>query len=348
MNASAGSAGLQGVASRQHGRVRWVALGLLALAAGALASLAIGARSTSLTETVTALAAFDPREVGHLVVRELRLPRTLVAILAGWALGVAGAVMQAMTRNPLAEPGLLGTNAGAALAVVVGISLFRASGIFDQAIFGSIGAGLAGVAVFALGRVRESGTSPIRLILAGAGLSVMLSSMTGIVILNGSLTSFDAFRTWSSGSIEGRGLDVAAMLACFVVAGSAMAFGIASRLNAIALGEDLGRALGADIRTTWIMACLSVMLLAGSTTAAVGPIGFIGLVAPHLARMIAGPDYRWILPLSAVLAANLLLAADVVGRVIAAPDEVAAGILAALLGGPFFIAVARRYRLSRL
>lgn len=348
MNVSSGAEAMQGVARRPHGRWRWLALGLVVLAAGAFASLSIGARSTSAGETLAALGQFDPRQDGHLVVRELRLPRTLVAIMAGWALGIAGAVMQAMTRNPLAEPGLLGINAGAAVAVILGISLFHTSRVLDHAAFGAIGAGLAGVSVFALGRVRESGTSPIRLILAGAGLSVMLSSMTGVVILNGPLTSFDTFRTWSSGSIAGRGLDIAAMLAGFVVAGTAMAFGIASRLNAIALGEDLGRALGADLRATWIIACLSVMVLAGATTAAVGPIGFIGLVAPQLARMLAGTDHRWILPFSALLAAILLLVADIAGRIIAAPDEVAAGILASLLGGPFFIAVARRYRLSRL
>ncbi|MGI6246257.1 MAG: FecCD family ABC transporter permease [Pseudochelatococcus sp.] len=328
-------------------RARGFVAGVLALGALALVSLVVGSRPVPLAEAFDALRAYDAGNDRHLVIRELRVPRTFVAVLAGLALGVAGAVMQAVTRNPLAEPGLLGINAGAAAGVVIGVAAFGAATMAHYVWFAFAGAGLAGVAVFLLGQAHRTGIDPVRLVLAGAGLSIMLASVTGIVILNAPLAVFDDFRNWAAGSVEGRGLDVAGVLALAVAAGLGMALPIAGSLNAMALGSDLGRALGVDARVTWLLACLSVMLLSGAATAAAGPIAFVGLAAPHAARMMTGPDYRWILPGSALLAAILLLGADVLGRLIAAPSEVAAGIVASLLGGPFFIAVARRFRLMK-
>ncbi len=177
---------------------------------------------------------------------------------------------------------------------------------------------------------------------------MVLASVTGIIIINAPLAIFDQFRHWSAGSVEGRGYDVIAVLAVSVVLGLIIAFSIAGKLNAIALGKELGAALGVNVYTTWLLSCLTVMLLAGAATAGAGPIGFVGLVAPHLARAIVGPNYRWILPYSALFAAILLLGADIIGRVIAAPSEVAAGIVSMLIGGPFFIFVVRRFRLSKL
>lgn len=331
--------------SRLRQRRRWsVALGALALALTALASLAIGSRPIPLAGVLDALLAFDARNDLHLVVRELRVPRTLTAILAGIGLGLAGAIMQAVTRNPLAEPGLLGINAGAAAAVVLGAALFGLTRLVDHVWLAALGAGLAGIAVFVLGRAHETGTNPVRLVLAGAGLSVMLGATTGIVVLNAPPTIFDGFRHWAAGSVEGAGFEAVAVLGVAVAAGIATALSIAGSLDALVLGRDLGQALGADPRITWLLACLAVMLLAGAATAAAGPIGFVGLVAPHLARAVTGPDHRWLLPLSALFAAILLLGADIVGRIVAAPAEIAAGIVAALLGGPFFIAAVRRFR----
>jgi len=185
-------------------------------------------------------------------------------------------------------------------------------------------------------------------VLAGAGLSVMLTSLTGIIVLNSPPEVFDHFRHWAAGSLSGSGFALLQVPALAIALGLALALGIAAQLNALALGQDLGRALGVNLRLTWLLACLAVMLLAGAATAVAGPIGFVGLVAPHLARMLVGTDYRWILPYSALLAAGLLLGADVLGRVVAAPEEIAAGIITLLLGGPCFIVLVRRFRLSRL
>ncbi len=329
-------------------RIWGLGLGLSVLIIAVLASLALGSRPIPVSDTLQALWAPDWQNDQHLIVRKLRIPRTLVAILAGLGLGVAGAVMQAVTRNPLAEPGLLGINAGAAVAVILGIVAFDLTTMAQYVWFAFLGAGLAGVAVFLLGQAHGSGTNPVRLVLAGAGLSVVLASITGIIIINAPTAVFDQFRHWSAGSVEGRGYDVIIVLASGVALGLAAAFSISGRLNTIALGKELGAALGVDVHATWLLSCLAVMLLAGSATAGAGPIGFVGLVAPHLARAIVGPDYRWILPYSALFAAILLLGADIIGRVIAAPSEVAAGIVSMLIGGPFFIFIVRRFRLSRL
>lgn len=333
---------------RKNGRRAGLLAGLAVLGLAALVSLVTGSRPVSLETVYQALMAYDRQNDQHLVIWALRIPRTLLAILAGLSLGIAGAIMQAITRNPLAEPGLLGVNAGAAVAVVFGVSIFGMTAMSHYVWFGFGGAGLAGIAVFILGQAHEATTNPVRIVLAGVGLSVMLGSITGIVILNAPTTVLDQFRNWSAGSVDGRGFEVVGVLAVAAAAGLATAMAIAGNLNAIALGEDLGRALGVNMRLTLGFACLCVMLLAGAATAAAGPIGFVGLIAPHLARSIAGSDYRWILPFSALFAAILLLCADILGRVVASPDEVAAGIIATLIGGPFFLVIVRRFRLRQL
>ena len=337
-----------GVSARQRKRSRGLIGGGVLLALMIVLSLTLGSRPIDLPQVLDALSHYDRHNDLHLIVREMRVPRTLVAILAGLALGVAGAIMQAVTRNPLAEPGLLGINAGAALAVVIGAVAFHLVTPMAYVWFAFIGAGLAGIAVFIIGQAHAGGSNPVRLVLAGAGLSIMLTSITGVFILNAPTEVFDQFRHWASGSLERSGLDAAGVLAVAVTLGCALTLTIVSNLNVLALGKDLGLALGASPRSTWLLACLAVMLLAGAATAGAGPIAFVGLVAPHIARMLVGPDYRWILPYSGLYAAILLLAADVLGRVVVAPSEIAAGIIALLLGGPFFIAVVRKYRLSQL
>lgn len=325
----------------------WFAAGSGALVLLALASLAIGSRPIPLATALDALRAYDPGNDLHLIVRELRVPRLITAVFAGAALGVAGAIMQAVTRNPLAEPGLLGINAGAAVAVVLGVTVFGLTRPVHYVWLAALGAGLAGSAVFLLGRAHETGTNPIRLVLAGAGLSIVLGAITGIVVINAPPTAFDDFRHWAAGSVEGASFEAVTVLAICVIAGLLVALSVVSGLNALALGQELGQALGAAPHRIWLAACLAVMLLAGAATATAGPIGFVGLIAPHLSRALLGADHRWILPGAGLAAAILLLGADLVGRVVAAPSEVAAGIVAALVGGPFFIMAVRRFRVSR-
>ena len=328
--------------------IRHYLAGLALLVALGLASLTIGSRTIPPAQILTGLTDFDATNDAHLILWQLRLPRTLLAITAGAALGLAGAIMQAVTRNPLAEPGLLGVNSGAAIAVVLGASAFGLTDMAGYVWFGFLGAGLAGAAVFVLGRAHESGTDPVRLVLAGAGISVLLGAAASLVVLNSGLEVLDLFRNWGSGALEGRGQTVALTMTLTLAAGAALAFLLAPGLNAMALGHDAGRALGVRPGRIWALSCLAVMVLAGSATAAAGPIGFVGLVAPHAARAITGPDNRHVLPLSALFAGAVLLAADIIGRVVATPNEIAAGIVAAVLGGPFFIHVVRRFRLARL
>lgn len=328
-------------------RLGW-ALGLPALAALMLASLMIGARTVPPGQVWAALTAFDPANDLHLVLRELRLPRSLLALLAGAAFGVAGGVMQAVTRNPLAEPGLLGVNAGAAVAVVLGAAVLGLTTMAQYVWFGFLGAGLAGAAVFLLGRAHQSGTDPVRLVLAGVGLSVVLGALASLMILNGGLEVLDIFRNWGAGALDGRGLAVLLPLSLALLAGGGLALALSPALNALALGAEIGQGLGLRPGRIWAMACLAVMVLAGAATAAAGPIGFAGLVAPHLARALTGPDNRRLLPLSGLFAAILLLSADIIGRVVAVPQEVPAGIVTALLGGPFFVHIVRRHRMVQL
>ncbi|MFV2943807.1 MULTISPECIES: FecCD family ABC transporter permease [Pseudomonas] len=334
--------------ARRRRRTCGLVIGLALLAIAVLLSLAIGSRTLAPGDVLEAFRSFDRHDDAHLIVREMRVPRTLVAILAGLALGLAGAIMQAVTRNPLAEPGLLGINAGAALAVIAGAAAFGMTSMASYVWFAFLGAGLAGTAVFLLGQAHETTTNPVRLVLAGAGVSVLLASVTGVIILNAPAEVFDQFRHWASGSIERADFNAVAVLGLAVPPGALAALAIVGNLNVLALGRDLGQALGASVRGTWLLACVAVMLLAGAATAGAGPIAFVGLVAPHLARLLVGPDYRWLLPYSALFAAVLLLVADVLGRVVGGSTEIAAGIIAALLGGPFFIAVVRKYRLNKL
>lgn len=328
-------------------RLGW-AVGLPALAALMLASLMIGARTVPPSQVWAALTAFDPTNDLHLVLRELRLPRSLLALLAGAAFGIAGGVMQAVTRNPLAEPGLLGVNAGAAVAVVLGAVVLGLTTMAQYVWFGFLGAGLAGATVFLLGRAHQSGTDPVRLVLAGVGLSVVLGALASLMILNGGLEVLDIFRNWGAGALDGRGLAVLLPLSLALLAGGGLALTLSPALNALALGAEIGQGLGLRPGRIWAMACLAVMVLAGAATAAAGPIGFAGLVAPHLARALTGPDNRRLLPLSGLFAAILLLSADIIGRLVAVPQEVPAGIVTALLGGPFFVHIVRRHRMVQL
>ena len=320
---------------------------LVALAVLCFLSMAIGTRSTSLSTVWSALTAFDPANTDHLVIMELRLPRTILGLLVGAALGLAGAVMQGVTRNPLADPGILGVNAGAALFVVIAISVFGITSVIGYVWFAFAGAAVATVVVYAIAAMGREGATPIKLAIAGAAVSAALGAVTTSFLLMNEAT-FDQFRFWQVGTLAGRDLSVVAQVAPFLIVGSVLALFLGRVLNTLSLGEDVARGLGANVALSRVVSAAAVVLLCGAATAACGPIAFVGLTIPHVARMIVGPDYRWALPYSMTLAPILLLAADIVGRVIARPGEVQVGIVTALIGAPVFIALVRRRKLAEL
>lgn len=326
-------------------------IGIIALIAVLIActflSACFGSRDISLATTWQAIVAFDPTSSEHLLVVNQRIPRALVSVVVGLCLGVAGAVMQALTRNPLAEPGILGVNAGAACAIACGIAFFGVTDATGYMWLGILGAALAGFAVYALGGVRH-GTNPVRLVLAGAALGVVLGALTQLIIINGVDEVYNSFRHWMVGSVAGRGYEVLVPVSLLAVAGLALALALTRSLDAALLGEDLSRSLGGNPNRIWALAGLTVIVLAGAATAGAGPITFLGLAAPHLARLIAGVDHRWVLPYSGLLAAVLIVVADTLGRVVPPRGEIGVGIMVALLGGPFFVYLVRRRRIAQL
>lgn len=327
------------VLSHQPRTSPWLVACVALLALGLL-SCTLGTKSISLVESWQAITNFDATNNNHLLVRELRVPRTLLAVIVGAGLGLAGALMQSMTRNPLAEPGLLGVNAGAAFAVALAITLGYVQPV-GYMFFAFAGAAAASVIIFFLGN-RRAGNDVVRLVLAGAGLSVMLMAATQILIIGGGTETHERFATWTTGSLQGRGDDVLPLAGMVLLLGTLIGMGLARSLDGLALGEDSARSLGINPTRTWLLCSLAVMLLAGAATAAAGPISFIGLAAPHAARLMVGPHHVRYLPLSMVLGAGVLLIADIAGRLVASPTEIGAGAMSALIGAPIFIMLARR------
>jgi iron complex transport system permease protein len=316
------------------------------LAGCALASLAVGSLPVPLSEVMAAFTDFDGSDA-HVVVTELRVPRTVIGVLVGGALGAAGALMQGVTRNPLAEPGILGINAGAALAVVIAIFALGISSVSVYAWFALAGAGATAVFVYALAATGRDGATPVKLALGGAVTAALMVALTSAVLVFDAHT-LDEFRFWMVGSIAGRDGGVALAVAPFIVTGLAIALASARWLNALALGDDVARSLGQRVTLARAGTGAGFVLLAGGAVAAAGPIAFVGLVVPHVAVALAGVDYRWTIPYSILLGAILLLSADVVGRVVARPGEVEVGVITAVLGAPFFIWLVRNRRLAEL
>jgi iron complex transport system permease protein len=324
-----------------------IAVTLVLLALAIAASLAVGTRDIALGTVLDALLRPDPSITDHTVVRELRVPRTLVGLVAGLALGLAGAVMQGITSNPLADPGLLGVNAGASLFVVAGIAFFGVTSSLGYVWFAFAGAAVAAAVVYAIGSLGREGATPVKLALAGTALTAALTSLITIVLLSDG-DAFDRYRFWSAGSLVARGWDSVIPLLPFVAVGALLALASGRVLNALALGDDLARGLGQNIVRARLLCAVAIVLLCGSATAIAGPIVFVGLAVPHVARWFTGPDYRWVLAFSALLGPALLIAADVLGRVIARPGEIEAGLVVAFLGAPVLIALVRRVKLSGL
>ncbi|HEY9626435.1 MAG TPA: iron ABC transporter permease [Coleofasciculaceae cyanobacterium] len=319
------------------GRFVGLLLGALLLLICLLFSVTLGAAEIAPKAVWAALFAFNG-STEHLIITTVRLPRSLIALLVGAALAVAGALMQGLMRNSLADPGILGISAGGALAVV-GATFFSIS---ETAYIwmAFAGAAIAALIVYFLGSIGRSGMTPLKLVLAGAVLSYLLSALTsGLLILN--QRTLDEVRFWLAGSVAGKDLEVFWQVLPYVGVGLAIAFSLGKSITALTLGEDVAKGLG--LRTEWIKAITAVVvvLLAGSAVALAGPIGFVGLVIPHLVRFWVGVDYRWILPYSAVWGAMLLLFADLAARLVIKPQELPVGVMMAIVGAPFFIYLAR-------
>lgn len=330
----------------------WTRGGGLVPAAGVLAlvaflSVAYGSKTIDISTVVDAFTGYDATDNDHLIIRSLRVPRTLVGLGVGVGLGLAGAVMQGVTRNPLADPGIFGVEAGAALAVVVGIHVFGIGSLTGYVWFAFVGAGVASVVVYGLGSLGRGGATPVKLALAGAAMAALLSSLTSAILII-DLSTLDQFRFWAVGSLAGRDEAIVSQVAPFLVVGVLLALASARGLNTLALGDDVARSLGQRVGFARATSALAVIVCSGVAVAAAGPIGFIGLTIPHVARAICGPDYRWILPWSIVLAPTLLLGADIVGRIVARPGELQVGIVTAFIGAPFFVLLVRRRKLAEL
>lgn len=329
-------------AGRRSGRQRagtalGFSLALAALVAAVVASLAIGARSIPPTEVVEALLGRGSQNVVG-IVGELRVSRTVMGLTCGAALGVAGALMQAVTRNPIADPGILGVNAGAALGVALGASVTGGLGLASTVWYALVGAGVASAIILLLSASRMAAASPVRLTLAGVALAAVLSGFSqALVVLDESV--LEAYRFWQVGSLTARPVDQVTGVIPLIIAGAAISVLLLRGLDALALGDDSATSLGVKPGRVRIWSLVAVALLAGTATALAGPIGFIGLIAPHLARGIVGPGLRRIVPLSIVLAPALLLFSDVLGRVIGGGAEIPAGVVTAFIGAPLLIAL---------
>ncbi|MGI8309617.1 FecCD family ABC transporter permease [Saccharopolyspora hattusasensis] len=331
---------------RRRRRVIGIAVLLVVLAVACVLSVVIGAKTIPLQEVWAGLFAPTGTE-NDLIIRELRVPRTIVGVLAGAALGLAGALMQGHTRNPIADPGILGITQGAALAVVLAVYTFGVTTLLGFIWFGFAGALLGALAVFAIGSLGRGGPTPVALALAGTAISHLLQAIASALVISDQQT-MDTYRFWKVGSIAITDTTVIPQVLPFLVVGVGLALANASSLNALSLGDDVARSLGHRVEWARRAGIAGIAILVGGAVAICGPIGFVGLIVPHVARFFTGADYRWLLPFAGLLGASLVLLADVLGRIVARPSEVQVGVMLAMVGAPFFIALVRRRKLVRL
>ncbi|WP_051198387.1 FecCD family ABC transporter permease [Gordonia shandongensis] len=314
-------------------------VGVVAVAGLAVLSLWVGAKPIPFGTVWQALVGTDAAG-DAIVVRDSRVPRTILAVLVGAALAVGGALIQSVTRNPLADPGLLGINSGAAFLVAVAVGLLGITSLHGYLWFAFAGAGIAAVVVYAVGSAGPSRGSPIRLTLAGVAVSALLTGVTtGLTLLDPD--AFDEMRYWYAGAVAGRDMAVVTAVVPWIALGLVLVLVVSRTLNALALGDDTARALGASVVRTRAISTVAVTLLCGAATAAAGPISFAGLMVPHIARRMVGPDRPWIMAYSLVGGAALVLLADIVGRVAAPPGELPVGLLTAFFGAPVLIVLVR-------
>jgi iron complex transport system permease protein len=323
----------------------WLAGLVVLLLVFVFLSVTIGTRNVGWADIAAGIGGAQDN-IGRAAVA-LRIPRTFLALLAGGALGLAGAIMQGVTRNPLADPGILGVNMGASLAVVVGVAWFGMSSAYAYIWTAIAGAGGAAIFVYAIGSLGRGGATPLKLALAGAATSVAFASLViAIVLPRGDIAG--GIQSWQIGGVGGATYQRILPVLPFLAVGFAISLLSARKLNSLVLGDDLAAGLGENVTVARAVASLGAILLCGATTAICGPIGFLGLVVPHVCRLLIGVDHRWLLPFSALGGACLLLAADVLGRIVARPAEIDVGIITALIGAPFFIWIVRHQRVRDL
>lgn len=326
-------------------KLLWLLCGVGMLVVAVIASLLFGARTVLVDDVLAGLSG----AVGTVAEAAVaaRVPRTVLAVLVGAALAVSGATMQAVTRNPLADPGILGVSSGAALAVVSGIAFFGLSSPVGYIWVAICGAAVAAVVVYAVGSLGRDGASPLRLALAGAAVSAALSSLVSAILLPRA-DVMTTFRFWQIGGVGGADWERIGHVLPFLAAGTLVCQFSARGMNMLALGDDLAAGLGEHVLRTRLFASAGAVILCGAATAIAGPIGFVGLVVPHACRLLIGTDLRWLIPFSTVTGAVLLVTADVIGRVVARPTEIEVGIITALVGAPLFIWIARRQKVREL
>ena len=335
-----------GLAVRSNpARAAWLIALLALLSALCALSVAVGTRDVGLDDIAAALRG-QADSIAQAAVAA-RIPRTVLGALAGAALGLSGAIMQGVTRNPLADPGILGVNLGASLAVAVAVAWFGISSAQAFIWMAIGGAGATAVFVYVIGSLGRGGPTPLKLALAGMATSVALASLVLAVMLSrGDIAG--GLHAWQIGGVGGATFARLAPVLPFLVAGFALALACARKLNSLALGDEMAAGLGERVAVARGMAALGAILLCGATTAVCGPIGFVGLIVPHLCRLLAGVDHRWLLPFSALAGACLLIASDIAGRLVARPSELDVGIVTAFIGAPFFIWIVRRARVREL
>ena len=315
-------------------------LGVILLIASACASVVLGYTQTSWQTAIAAFKGFDGSNE-HIIIQNVRLPRALVAAVVGASLAVAGALMQALTKNPLASPGVFGINAGAGFFVVIAVSVFGVTSLQAFTWISFAGAAAAAFTVYFAGSFGREGLTPMKLTLAGAAMAALFSSLTqGFLVSNEA--ALDQVLFWLAGSVQGRKLELLYSVLPYTAAAFFICVFLASKINLLMMGEDVAKGLGQKTGTVKLVTAAVIILLAGGAVAIAGPVGFVGIVIPHIARYLVGNDHRWILPYCAVLGAVLLLIADIGARFAAMPEEVPVGVMTALVGTPFFIYIARR------
>jgi iron complex transport system permease protein len=321
-------------------------VGIILLGICVLASLAWGSKNIEIGQAINALLNSSDTSFSAIVVRE-RIPRTIFSIMAGASLGISGALMQSITRNPIADPSILGVNTGASLFVVVGIAFFNINSPNQYIWIALAGAGITSILVYGIASIGNGGMTPIKLALAGSATSAVLSSLVSAVILPRSEV-MDAFRFWQVGSVSGATWESIRLILPFIVIGLIISMAATPALNVLALGDDVATGLGVNIGVIRVICAVAGVILSGATTAIAGPIGFIGLMIPHSIRLIMGSNLRGIVPLSAIGGAALLLISDVLGRLIGSPGELQVGIVTAFLGAPILIVIARKAKVRAI